>query len=141
MKYTTTQEFNLKEELKVLKISQSALARVAGINGTFVNLAMNGRRTMAGKTASKLFSALEKIKGDEKLQEELRRFTARSNKGGGKLTPEQKIEIIERRREGEKLHLIGGLYKVSKQTIANVVKDDEECQQFGYKKKELLKVL
>lgn len=126
---------DLKSELKALGISQRGLARVAGINEASLNSAMNNKRTMAFKTVNKLFTALEKIKGDVKLQEELKRFAKRSNKGGGKLNAEQKLEIIERRRKGEKLHLIGKLYKVSKQTIANVVKNDEGCLMFAYKKK------
>ena len=135
MKYTITKEFDLVYELKKINISQRALASVAGVNNSFLNLVITGKRVMAGKTADKVFQALEKIKNDEELQKKLRAITRTSNKGGGKLNPEQRLEIIQRRQRGESLRIIGNDYGVSKETIRNVVKDDVLCKKYEYKKR------
>src|SRR3990167_8138408 len=134
MKYTVNKDFDLVGELKKINISQRALASVAGVNNSFLNLVITGKRVMAGKTADKVFQALEKIKNDEELQKKLRAITRTTNKGGGKLNPEQRLEIIQRRQRGESLRIIGNDYGVSKETIRNVVKDDVLCKKWQYRK-------
>ena len=135
MKYKKTNEFPLKEELQKLGISVRGLSSVAGVDNVYLHQVLSGTRIASEKHFCKIFSAFEKIKNDKELQKKLKDITRKTSNGKSKLTPDQKIDVISKRRTGQTLLSIAKMFNMSKQGIALIVKDDEQCQKFKYKKK------